>query len=112
MEKYKLKVLLAGVVALAACSFVSLDPQARDVMVQNDVSSLKGCKNLGNTTVSLWSKAETFQSQDTVENQLDTLAKNEAVTMGGNTVTPYSAINNGQRTYSVYKCTTTKPMQQ
>ena len=105
MRACKLKILLLGVAtALTACSFVSLDPQARDVMVQNDANVLKGCKFLGNTTVSLWSKAETFQRHDTVKDQLDTLARNEAATMGGDRITPYSAINNGKRTYSVYKC--------
>ena len=103
--KYKAKILsFCIVMALTACSFVSLDPQARDVVVQNDAGALKGCKSLGSTTVSLWSKSETFQSQKTVENQLDTLARNEAATMGGNTVIANSEINNGQRTYSVYNC--------
>jgi len=86
---------------------VSLDPQARDVNVAENANSLKNCKSLGNTTVSLWSKAETFQSQTTVEGQLDTLARNQAATIGGNTVTPHSTINNGQRAYSVYNCPST-----
>ncbi|HLX53826.1 MAG TPA: DUF4156 domain-containing protein [Aquella sp.] len=105
MGKHKLNILLFCTVTLVtACSFVSLDPQARDVNVAENTNSVKNCKSLGNTTVSLWSKAETFQSQSTVEGQLDTLARNQAATMGGNTVTPHSAINNGQRTYSVYNC--------
>jgi|SRR6185437_42328 len=104
-KKYKLQMLLfcTGMV-ITACSFVSLDPQARDINVVENANSLKNCKSLGNTTVTLWSKAETFQSQQTVEGQLDTLARNQAATMGGNTVTPHSPINNGQRTYSVYNC--------
>lgn len=100
------KILLALCVTttLTACSFVSLDPQARDVNVADNISALKNCKSLGNTTVSLWSKADTFQSDKTVNTQLDTLARNQAATMGGNTVIPSSEINNGQRTYSVYNC--------
>jgi hypothetical protein len=38
---------------------------------------------LGNTNVSIWAKADTFQSQKSAESQLDTLARNEAATMGG-----------------------------
>lgn len=91
-------------ILLTACSFVSLDPQAGDVVVAENTNALNTCRFLGNTNVSLWSKAETFQSQKTVESQLNTLARNEAATMGGNTVAPHSEINNGQRTYSVYKC--------
>lgn len=87
-----------------ACSFVSLDPGARDVNVVEDTNSLKNCKALGETNVNLWSKAETFQSDKTVNTQLDTLARNQAATMGGNTVIPASDINNGQRKYNVYNC--------
>lgn len=105
MRKYKkIILLLAIIIGLSACSFVSLDPQARDVIVVENTNLLKNCKFLGNTTVSLWSKAENFQSDQTVNDQLDILARNQASTMNGNTVVPHSAINNGQREYGVYNC--------
>lgn len=91
-------------IALSACAFVSLNPQAQDVAVLPNADAVGKCKFLGNTSVSIWSKSETFQSQDTVEDQLNTLARNEAVKIGGNTVTPDSKIINGQRTYRVYNC--------
>ena len=96
--------LLGTIVVLSACSFVSLDPQAKDVMVSSSDNELGKCKSLGTTNVSLWSKADSFQSQETVEEQLDTLARNQAAKMGGNAVTPDSVVNNGQRTYRVYNC--------
>ncbi|MCC2624827.1 MAG: hypothetical protein K0R14_700 [Burkholderiales bacterium] len=105
MRKYKLAMLsFTAVTVLTACSFVSLDPQARDVNVAEDAKSLAGCKSLGNTNVSLWSKADTFQSHTKTEEQLDTLARNQAATMGGNTVVPHPSAEAGQRTYSVYNC--------
>ena len=100
----KMTMLFLFVITLASCSFVSLDPMAENVIVSPDAASLKSCKFLGNTTVSLWSKASTFQSDTTVNTQLDTLARNQAAAMGGNTVVSYSKINNGEETYSVYKC--------
>ena len=96
--------LLALIAALAACSFVSLNPQAQNISVSHNMSELSSCKFLGNTNVSLWSKAGTFQSDSTTESQLDTLARNEAATMGGNIVYPESAVANGQRAYGVYNC--------
>lgn len=106
MKKYMPKILTFFIVmgVTCSCSFVSLDPQANDIDVSKDATSLKGCKFVGNTNVSLWSKAQTFQSNEKVENQLDILARNQAVTMNGNMVTPHSEIVNGQRTYSVYNC--------
>lgn len=92
-------------VTLTACSFVSLDPEARDVVVQNNLNSVKQCKYLGDTNVNLWSHADTFQSQNTVDNQFDTLARNQAVSMGGNAVVAKNDTNgNTQRVYNVYQC--------
>jgi len=105
MKKIKVNTILTGLITtLAACSFVSLNPQAENITVSAKDDSLNNCKFLGNTNVSVWSKADTFQSRKTVESQLDTLARNEAATMGGNTVSPNSEINDGQRSYGVYNC--------
>lgn len=93
---------------LVSCSFVDLNPEAKDTTVSTNANSLSNCKFLGNTEVSIWSKADSFQSQDTVENQLDTLARNQAAAIGGNTVLANSKINNGQRTYGVYNCQTSE----
>lgn len=106
MKNLKMNAILLGVsTALAACSFVSLDPQAKDIMVSTDANTLSNCKFIGNTNVSLWSKASTFQSQGKTESQLDTLARNQAATMGGNTVRAESATSDAvQKTYQVYNC--------
>ncbi len=96
--------LLAFAGIMTACSFVSLNPQAQNVAVAANSNLANNCKFWGNTNVSIWAKADTFQSQKSAESQLDTLARNEAATMGGNTVVAESAINNGQRTYGVYNC--------
>ena len=112
MKKYIIVTITLGfMIVLTSCSFVSLDPQARSVNVSSsDVNALNKCKFLGNTNVSLWAKATTFQSQETIEDQLNTLARNEAVKMDGNVVIPDSAITNGQRSYRVYYCATQDKM--
>ncbi len=100
--------LLSFLGGVSACSFVSLNPGAENIAVSADGNSLSKCKFLGNTDVSLWSKADTFQSQGTVDEQLNILARNQAATMNGNTVIAKSDINNGQRTYAVYNCPAAK----
>lgn len=108
MKNLRINTILFGLtITLASCSFVSLSPQAQDIIVVPDSTTLSKCKFLGDTNVSLWSKATTFQSQETVEKQLDILARNEAAKMNGNFVTPDSKINDGQRAYRVYNCPTT-----
>ena len=107
MKNLKINGLLLGfAVLITACSFVSLNPQAENVTVAANTSLANNCKFLGNTNVSIWAKADTFQSQKSAESQLDTLARNEAATMGGNTVMAESAASDGRRTYGVYNCPT------
>lgn len=107
VKKKGINIILGAFAAtFAACSFVSLNPQAENTTVLPKGSSYANCKFLGNTNVSIWSKATTFQSQEKAESQLDTLARNEAASMGGNSVTPTSEIVNGQRSYGVYNCPT------
>lgn len=109
MKNLKMNVILLSISAsLAACSFVSLDPQAKDIIVSSNASNLNNCKFVGNTNVSLWDKAGTFQSQEKTESQLNILARNQAATMGGNTVVAESATADAvQKTYRVYNCVTT-----
>lgn len=104
----KLNTSLIGIMTLsiAACSFVKLNSNAQNVTVQPQSNTFANCKSLGSTTASLWSKASTFQSDEKMESELDTLARNEAATMGGNTVVAESEITNGQRSYKVYNCPT------
>lgn len=104
MKKIKISTILSLGIGLTACSFVSLNSGAKDVSVSNSIDSFNDCKYLGDTNVSIWSKADTFQSDKSVESQLDILARNEAVTMNGNKVVAKTAINDGKRTYSVYSC--------
>ena len=108
MKKMLINTLLLGsLMSISACSFVSLNSDAENITVSTNSSTLTNCKFLGNTNVSLWSKADTFQSNEKVEDQLNTLARNQAAALNGNTVIAKSAISNGQRTYAVYNCPTT-----
>lgn len=109
MKKLIINTLLLGsLVCLNACSFVDLNPGAENIVVSKDSNSLSNCKSLGDTEVSVWSKADSFQSDGTVDEQLNTLARNQAATMNGNTVVAKSAVTNGQRTYAVYNCPSAK----
>ena len=107
MQKIKINTLLIGLAAvMTACSFVSLTPQANSVTVSPTASAVSNCKFVGNTNVSLWSSADTFQSNNKTESQLDTLARNQAATMGGNAVVATTKTSATERTYGVYNCPT------
>lgn len=89
---------------LSACTWVKLTPGGEKVRVlsSNEVSS---CKKLGKTLVTLKTKiAGVKRNADKVKREMETMARNSAVSMDGDTVVPVSDIMDGQQVFAVYRC--------
>lgn len=87
---------------LSACSFVDVEPGAEHIILANDEST---CKRLGNTTVSVMHQLGWFdRNEETVMQELQTLAQNSAAKMGGNAIWPESEVEEGQQTFTIYRC--------
>ena len=69
--------------------------------IRAEVSS---CKNLGRTNTSVTDKVVFDRPADSVAEELDTVARNSAARMGGDTIVPLTVIEDGQQTFVVYKC--------
>ena len=90
--------------SISACAWVKLTPDGEKVRVL-EVGEVSTCKELGNTTVSLLAKVAGFnRNEDQVAKELSMLARNAAADMGGDTIVPISAVQEGKRSYAVYKC--------
>lgn len=90
--------------SVSACAWVMLTPSGEKVRVL-DANEVATCKELGNTTVSLMAKvAGINRNEQQLEKDLAMLARNAGANMGGDTVVPVTAVQEGQRTYTVYKC--------
>ena len=101
MKRLLVPVLCLG---LAACSWVSLDPGAETV-TQRDGDSLTDCKRLGKThTQTLDGLGFLPRRPSRVEEDLLALARNEAVRMGGNVVSPLSGVVAGEQDFAIYRC--------
>lgn len=98
---------LGGLVALvvavgAGCTWVSLSDEGGTVAVAQAGGA---CERLGRTTTKVADRITFFdRSEEKVADELETLARNEAARMGGDTVVPESEIEDGRRTYGVYRC--------
>ncbi len=44
------------------------------------------------------------RSAESIEEELETLSRNSAANLGGDTIVPLTVVENGQRTFQVYKC--------
>ena len=92
------------VLLLAGCTWVKPAPGAESVMVASS-EAVGGCKRLGKVTVSVKNRVAAVERNATrVETELATLARNEAVTMGGDTVAAESQVADGRQVYGVFRC--------
>lgn len=101
-----IKWLLAGtlLISLSACTWVQLTSGGEDVRVLA-ASEVGACERVGKTTVRTTSKLAGLERHaDKVQSELDTLARNSAVDIGGDTVVPLDQPKDGVQVYDVYRC--------
>jgi len=90
--------------ALSACTWVETTGQGEKVRVLSAAEVVK-CKKLGTTTVSLMDKlAGIRRSPQKVQQELNTLARNSAVELDGDTVVPVGEPEEGRQVFEVYRC--------
>lgn len=97
-------ICLAAAALLAGCAWVKVTPggAAVRVLTTEDVAS---CTHLGKTQVSLLAKVVGFKRSATkVQKELETLARNSAAEMGGDTVVAVAPPADGRQSYNVYRC--------
>lgn len=94
----------AAALGLVGCSFVSVDPGARDVLVLGPERTQQ-CERLGQTRVSVAAKIGFIKrGTPAIREDLENLARNSAAEMGGDTITAESEITEGKQTYGIFNC--------
>lgn len=91
---------------LAACSsnWVQISPEGQRVSAVT-AADVTACSRVGVANVNaVDSIAFVNRGARTLQQELVTLARNEAGRMGGNRVTPESTIEDGRQTFGVYRC--------
>lgn len=98
-----LTVLLLSL-SLGACSFVKLNPGGEKVRVLS-LSEVGRCTLLGrvssNTSDTIGFIA---RGKETVQDEIEYLARNNAGDMKGDTLVPLGPIINGAQSFNVYRC--------
>lgn len=96
--------IIVTILSLAACANVKLTHGGEKARVLSS-GEVANCQKRGATTVSVKPTLLTIPRQQTViAKELQILARNSAVNMGGDTVSAISKIDNGQQTFAVYRC--------
>ncbi len=66
---------------------------------------VSGCDRLASTTVSVRDRVAAVQrSPGKVEEELETLARNSAIDINGDTIVPDGPAQDGRRRYIIYYC--------
>jgi hypothetical protein len=99
--------MLAGAAlaaALCACNWVPLTDGGQTVRVVPP-TEVRSCESVGRTHAQTTDRVLLFaRSEQTVEQELQSLARNEAAQMGGDAITAAGPIEHGRQTFDVYRC--------
>lgn len=96
-------VAVAAVFA-AGCSTVEVKPGAAEVEVL-DADRVADCRKLGSTTVSVAENLGFIPRGDkAIQTDLHRLARNSAVGMDGDTISPEGPVEEGEQKFGVYDC--------
>jgi len=98
--------MASALLIIAGCTWVSANPQVKQegIMVL-PLDRVAQCRLLSKTQVSIAdSIGPVKRVQSDIEKDLQTLAMNQAVAQGGDTVAALNAMNNGNQTFGIYKC--------
>jgi hypothetical protein len=99
--------LLAAPALLASgCQHVKPVAGASEVrVISADDASGQGCVRLGETMVEVADKLGFIpRSEAKVSAELETMARNAALELAGNTIAPTSEVREGKRDYIIYRC--------
>ncbi len=101
-----LKTLVGAALAgsLASCTWVDLKPQGEKVR-QLAPQEVRRCKLLGHVTTSTAATIGFIaRGKSTVQEEVNRLARNNAGSMGGDTVVPTGPLLEGEQSFNVYRC--------
>ncbi len=97
-------IVVLATAMLSSCTWVKPTAAALDVRVAY-LSQIETCKQLGRVTVSVLDKvAFIARNEEDMADELETLGRNAAAEMKGDTIVAMSKIVDGEQVFNVYRC--------
>lgn len=89
---------------MASCTWVKMTPEGEKVRVLS-LEEVSSCKKLGKVHATLKDEvAGVERNREKVKTEMETLARNHAGTVDGDTVVAVSEIVDGKQTFDIYRC--------
>ena len=103
MRKLALALLLIPLAS--ACTWVKMAPGAKEVRVARADQDLSACTKRGEVAVSVKNRLGPYDRNDLkVRDELETLARNEAPSLGADTVQPKGQPVDGEQRFLAFSC--------
>lgn len=100
----KFIIVLAVTACLQACTWVK-PTEGGDKVVVSQGEGINNCERKGEVESALKSRVAGVERNATkVAGELETLARNEAERMGGDTIVAESTVWDGKQTFGVFRC--------
>ena len=102
----RLPFMIALLLPLAACTWVPIQPEAKQVRVVPAGPAPAGCTRQGEIEVSVKHNVA-FYDRDAlkVRDELETLARNEAPGVGADSISPLGQPVDGTQRWALWRCT-------
>lgn len=102
--KYVSLPFVAVLSVLSGCTWVKLDDAGTRVRVAYD-GRVDGCDKAGEITVSVKDRLGIYERNDLkVKDELETLARNQAVSLPADTIVARGAPHGGEQAFDAYRC--------
>lgn len=97
--------LILSALFLTGCTWVKPSDEAKGVTLVKEMNT-QGCKKLGQTQVQVRNTliGGLERDQEKVQEELTTLAKNQAAKMGGDSIVSQENLKDGTLGFDIYKC--------
>lgn len=96
--------LVLALPALISCTWVKPTEEGEGVTAST-LNEIVNCRVVGTAVVALRDRVWRFdRNREKVQLELETLARNRAAVLNGDTVVPIGPITEGEREYRVYSC--------
>jgi len=100
----KLLLITAIGVMVIGCATAELTAGGKKIRIL-EPSEVSSCKKIGRTNTSVTDNIVGVKRPiETIERELENIARNSANNMGGDTIVPLTIIEGGKRSFTVYKC--------
>ncbi len=99
--------LVLALSAIGGCAWVKLEPGAAQVRVLRIGDDVSACQRLGEVATSVRSSVGPYRRDRlNVRDELETLARNEALTLHADSVRPEAEPARGRQRWFAYRCKT------